>query len=608
MTGKTASIKMSTIDPKYRNPVYHFRGPSTFGSPYSITDAALKNYNVSRELFGSTNIIIDQNTVFNVKDYQYAVAKNANGDVTAVGMYFLPVSDNSFTIDPKGNPVSGSQMLDDLIRSKSGLGPTDEIYALISYMHPELNSGTIPALAQTDKNTLGFTHMGAYLGNGNTSNSPVAYHDHRFGCAWGGVIGTTYGYPCNIHLVGLNGVNQAVFNRNCQLIDMLVGHGLEFPGNYQDSMLRPVFINAALMYYRDWLMQEAYLANDPTWYFYCAANKLTVLNIACNLPHNEKSFQEVYGNTEGTALWKQFLNRYTNVTGFDFYYYPGMETDFIPLWKQEGLTSKDIMPFTIQQYNAYDKHRRTGSPYNGPAPVLPPKAVVCAAQSTADIIYEFIQIYADPYDAGPLTTVGILWGWMKPVLERTGIPEFEYLYFALGISQKLAYEFARTGAAAVPSPTWEESQWFWMTYNILLSVFGGTGNQTSSPQNIQQIHSELKKDMKAGELAKLATSSNPPTADMLAVYTLKDVMEKWNTIMAAGIISNEDAYNEFMKSATIIFEEAEGIVVRNPDKIQYNILPAAFNLISNGLYSKNDLVNVETICTAVDISELQLNK
>ena len=114
--------------------------------------------------------------------------------------------------------------------------------------------------------------------------------------------------------------------------------------------------------------------------------------------------------------------------------------------------------------------------------------------------------------------------------------------------------------------------------------------------------------MKADELAKLASSSNPPTADMLAVYTLLDVIEKWNTIMAAGMISNEDAYNEFMESATTIFEEAEEMVVRNPDKVQYNILPAAFNLISNGLYGKNDLVKVETICTAVDISELQLNK
>lgn len=599
---------MISISPSYRNPVYHFHGPSTFNSPYSITDQALKNYGVARELFGSTNIILSQDDLFNVKDYQYAVSKDANGNVTAVGMYFLPVSDNSFVIDLNGNPVAGSQMVDDFIRSKSGLGPTDDIYALISYMHPELNSGTIQALSQTDKNVLGFTHMGAYIGKGITSNSPVAYHDHRFGCAWGGVIGTNYGYPCNIHIVGLKGVNQSVFNRNCQLVDMLVGHGLEFPGNYQNSMFRPVFVNAALMYYRDWLMQEAYLINDPTWYFYCAANKLTVLNIACNLPHNLKSFQEVYGETEGTTLWNQFLNRYTNVTGFSFDYYPGLETDFIPLWKQEGLSAKDITPFTIQQYNAYDQHRREGTPYNGPEPVPAPKAVVCEAQSTADLIYEFIQIYADPYDAGPLATLGVLWGWKQPVLQRTGIPEIEYLVYALGIFQKLAYEYARTGAAAIPAPSWEESQWFWATYNILLTIFGGTGNKTANLQGIQEVQSLIDMDMKAFDLAKLSVSSQPPTAEMLAVYTLLDVSEKWNTIMAGGIISNQDAYSEFMESAKTVFDEAEKIVVKNPGKIQYNILPASFNLISNGLYGKNELVNVETICTAVDISEMQLNK
>ena len=78
-------------------------------------------------------------------------------------------------------------------------------------------------------------------------------------------------------------------------------------------------------------------------------------------------------------------------------------------------------------YKRQDQHRREGTPYNGPAPVLPPKAVVCDAQTTADLIYEFIQIYADPYEAGPLTTLGVLWGWKQPVLQRTGIPEIEYL-------------------------------------------------------------------------------------------------------------------------------------------------------------------------------------
>jgi hypothetical protein len=359
-------------------------------------------------------------------------------------------------------------------------------------------------------------------------------------------------------------------------------------------------------------MQEDYLMTDTSWYFYCAANKLTVLNIALNLPHNEKAFQEVYGETEGSALWTQFLNRYTNATGFDFYYYPGMETDFVPLWKQEGLQPCDIIPFTIEQYNEYDKHRRKGTIYNGPAPVMPPNAVVCSAQATADIVNEFIQIYADPYDAGPLSTVAVLWGFMPPVLQRTGISETEYLNYTLVIFQLLVYSDARANAATVPAESWSQSQWFWGTYQALVTIFGGTAKTTAAAsasvqQNTIAVNALVEQDLKLDSVVA-QTINQPPNPQMLAVFSLLKVILQWDEIMKGGVISAADAYVEFMQAAQAPFHEAEGVVVTKPKKIQYNILPAAFNVISNGLYSKNDLVNIETICTAVDVSEIELKK
>lgn len=595
-----------TIDlSQFRNPVYHFRGPSTFSSPYKITDEALINYGVARELFGSTSITISPGYTFNVKDYQYVVGRDESGNME-VGMYFLPVSDNSFVPDYTGKPVAGSQVVDDYIRSKMGIDPGDEIYALISYMHPELSSGTIAELSQTEKNTLGFTHLGAYLGNGMTSNSPVAYHNHRFGCAKGGVVGANYGYPCNIHIVSLNGVDQKVFNRNCQLVDLIVGHGLQFPGDYQNSMFMPVYINAALMYYRDWLMQEDYLFNDPTWYFYCAANKLTILNIACNLPHNQNSFQEIFGQIEGCKLWNQFLIRYTNVTGYSFDYFPGLETDFIPLWKLEGLQSSDIIPFTIEQFKAYDRHRREGTTYNGPKPTLSPKAVICNAQSTADILHEFIQIYGDPYDAEPLSTIAVIWGFMQTVVQRLGISKRQYLEITLIVFQQLMYEDARVKAAANPTTDWMTNSWFWETYNVLITLFGGIGNASSSEQNINGILSIVQKEMDASEVAEIHTTQDITNHEMLAVFSLLKVISKWDIIMKDGTISKEDAYEEYIKSVEVVLETAEQFVVTNPLKIQYNVLPAVFHLISNALYNKNPLVSIQTICTAVDITEIQL--
>ena len=589
----------------YRNPVYHFRGPSTFPGPYIITDAALKNYGVSRELFGSTTIIVSDAVQFNVKDYQYPIATDADGNVTEVGMHILPVSNNSFVPDASGNPVPGSQMVDNLIRQEMGIGVSDMIYALISYMHPELNNGTIAALSQTDKAQLGFTHLGAYIGNGITTNSPVAYHFQRFGCD--PLPGTDYGYPCNIHIVGLKGVDQAVFNRNCNLVDLLVSHGLEFPGDYTNSMFRPEYINAALMYYRDWLMQEDYLRNDPTWYFYCAANKLTVLNIACNLPHNPNAFQEVYGDEAGLQLWQQFLNRYTNVTGFDFYYYPGLQTDFVPLWKQQGLTAADIQPFTIDQYNGYDAYRRLGTAYNGPTPTLPPLAVVCAPQSTADFISEFEQIYADFYDAGALSSIGVIRGFMTPVLQRTGLPESEYISYSLTLFQKMCYSEARASAAATVTPDWTTNTWFWTSYFTLVTIFGGTvTSATPTAQDIATIQGLLAQKLTNDQIAEQSAPLQTINPQLLATYALLHTINNWDKIMQDGMIPRDEAYIEYMESQLRLFKSAEGVVVTDPSKIQYNVLPATFNLITNGMYTKNDFITIKTICTAVDVSEIEL--
>jgi hypothetical protein len=248
-------------------------------------------------------------------------------------------------------------------------------------------------------------------------------------------------------------------------------------------------------------------------------------------------------------------------------------------------------------------------------PVIPPAAVICSAQSTADIINEFIQIYADPFDAGPLSTVAVVWGFMPPVLKRTGISEEEYLKYTLIIFQLLLYSDARVNAAITPAESWSNSQWFWTTYQILVTIFGGTATTNSNSVSSEQIQQNtatvdtlVEQDLHIDSVVARTTGNQKPNAPMLAVFSLLNVILKWDEIMKGGVISAADAYVEFMKAAQAPFKEAENLVVTRRNKIQYNILPAAFNVISNGLYSKNDLVNIETICTAVDVSEIQLKK
>ena len=600
---------------KYRNPIYHFRGASSFPGPYRMREEALKQYNVSAALFGSTTIVVSASIQFNVKDYQYALSRDENGNITEVGMYLIPVSDDSSVPDSDGKMVPAGQVIDNFIRNKCKLKDTDPIYALISYMHPEENSGTLEQLCGTGmvKTQLGFTHMGAYLGNAITSNSPAAYHNHRFGCAWGGVLNTQYGYPCNVHTVSIKGIDQAIFNQNCQLVDLLLGNGIQFPGNYESSLFRPVFINAALMFYRDWLYQETYLLQDTSWYFYCAANKLTVLNIACNLPHNPTSFKEIYGEKEGGALWNQFLLRYTNATGFPFDYYPNQQTDFTPLWKLQGLTPQQITPFTKDQYDAYDACRRTGSTYTGPMPVLPPTAVICSPQQTADVINEFIQIYADPYDAGSLTAIGVLAAFMKPITQRLGITPLAYLSYTVGLLQKLVYADARQNAVDPAKPSWDKSPWFQLTYAELVKLFSAGESNPPNPNVVSSLDISLMQELAKDQLSVEAFVSKnidifPSKPALLASFCMLTVVMNWNQIQESPKLTKEEAYISFMQSSEGDFLKAEHLVVTSASGIQDNILPAAFNLISNGLYQANEWVSIETICTAVDSKELELKE
>jgi hypothetical protein len=67
----------------------------------------------------------------------------------------------------------------------------------------------------------------------------------------------------------------------------------------------------------------------------------------------------------------------------------------------------------------------------------------------------------------------------------------------------------------------------------------------------------------------------------------------WNKIIQSGPISKEDAYIEFMQISDADFKKADQIIVKSATGIQNNILTAAFNLIANGLYKSNDLVEIK---------------
>merc|ERR1711991_1027132 len=73
----------------------------------------------------------------------------------------------------------------------------------------------------------------------------------------------------------------------------------------------PSNLKITLQFYRDWLKGESYLRNDDTWKTYCAEHVTIITNCALNIPQNLKSYQEIWGDAEGSKLYElareQFL-------------------------------------------------------------------------------------------------------------------------------------------------------------------------------------------------------------------------------------------------------------------------------------------------------------
>lgn len=578
----------------YRNPIVHDSGPSNFPGPFELTDNALARYQIAREKFGTTEILLQDGSLVTVKDYQYRLPDGS------IGMQFVPISDDGSVRDTSGQLVPGASLIDGFLRETMKLAPDEPIYALVNYFHPEQNKGTLSdLLTKTDKLELGFTHLGAYYGDGYTTNAPMLYHGHKFGVN-GKVDGTPFGYPANVQVISLDGVPQGTLNKNLQYVDTCLNSGIMFPKDYKNSQFRPVDINTALMFYRDWIKFRRYLRNDDSWFTYCAAHKTLVATIALNLPHNLASFQEVYGKEEGTDLYQRFIKFYSNIIGPDPGFIPENETYFEPLWKKQGFTSDQIKPFTLAEYKAYDNARRAGllTVFAGRKPLDLSEATCWTTQRSSDVIYDIIHFYADMLDVGPIVTSTIILGMMDKIDERMGIGKLEYLMHGMPIIEQLMLAHARMNAANDPKNYLQE------TFKALYLAWGGNAtDEINFEQAMKSLHG-----LKGLGGALLSFLKSDPKPIAIAAWAMFDVAVQFEKIVAAGIIPPTDAYVQMMESIQGDLAKDRAVNVRKKDKIEYNTPPAITHLMSIGMYSPGQYVSVREVCTVVDFAEVQLKK
>jgi cellobiose-specific phosphotransferase system component IIB len=576
-----------------RNKVMHSREPSVYTGDYQVTDAALKNYNVVRDKFGTTDINLPQ-TTFNVKNYQYVL------DNGTVGMHLIPVNDYGIINGPSKKTFWASQLIDSYIREKTNIKPTDPLYAFMYYIHPELSEISISDFSTTDIFEMGITHMGAYYGQGLTTNSPPLYHHRRWG-----VAGPTLGYPCNVLTISMKNVDQAVLNKNFILADKFINYGVRFPIDYKHSAFRMIDINTCLMFYKDWIMEKDYLKNDPSWFTYCAAHKTLVTTVALNLPHNEKSFMEIYGEKEGKAFFEIFKTNYFELAGERFIEDDKGETNFEPLWKKEGLTPAQIKPFTHEEYVAYDTARREGKlkGFKGFRPLKPTQATGWGPQLAADVIMNFVESYADFLDAGAIISCATIMGYSGEITVRMGISMTEYLMSAMPIVETYMHANAMIYAPTGSVDDYDKSTYYKETFEGLYIAYGGSKEGIINALKQLPALDKYEGDLK-GFVAFLQ-SQDKILPEFLAWWSLWKVRVNWLTIIAAPNLLPLDAYAWLQIAVKEKFEAARAIVAPETDAIQYNTPPAIGHMIGIGMFDKNPLITLKTICTVMDHTELE---
>ena len=261
----------------------------------------------------------------------------------------------------------------------------------------------------------------------------------------------------------------------------------------------------------------------------------------------------------------------------------------------------------FDEYNAYDTARREGKldSFKGFRPLEPTQATGWGPQLAADVILNFVEAYADFLHAGAIVSCSTIMGYMQQVTERMGIAEDEYLQTAMPILETIMQAHAMIYAPVDPNPDYEKSNYYTQTFEGLYIGYGG--KKENIPAALNNFYIFEKYEGKLKDFVEfLQTDQLFP--EYLAWWSLWQVRKNWTTIISKSSVLPEDANEWLWKTVKLMFENARKIAAPKTDKIQFNTPPSIVHMIELGMFAKNPLIELKTICTVMDHSELELKK
>lgn len=574
---------------KKTNPA-HCEGDMFYAGEFEIDATALQTYykGVAPAHFGSLALIgPDGKQIVSratgrpkyIRDLQYPVGNKK------IGMRIIPVADRPggtgwanqaqqdkdglYPIVKKtadGHDVKGAELLDAQLRKSMGLtDPNAPIFAFIYYLHPEIHQMPIsevgkPSYLRTEN---GITHVGAYLGNGRTRNSPFNYHGMK--------IFEESGYPASLATVSLKGVDQATLNQNFLITTVLLNEmngGPKFPSDYKKDFYRNISMEESLAFFRGWMdptwtrpgTSKPYmelLKNSLSYYTYCAEHITLITNVALNLPQNEVGYKAVFGNDAGYKMWNIAKQNYKKITGENM----PVVAEFNPLWKLEKPIIDDLT-----------KIKKPG------------KAMGWRAQKTADLLVNFVEQYAAYPDVGPVFSTAAVVGFANEVKSRLGVEPTEYLQKIMPIVNSMFRFDAQTYPLKnAPSPEAAFDEMVAKYTGGLKQVFAG--NSGLAPLT-EQIVGSVENTLKAKK-AIIIQNSGKSVADSWKGF-LNDTKKAYVTLIN-------------MKPPNV---PGQNSIEEEPTFITHYSPPAVFQRMALGLYEHNSNISFDVVATAVRPEEV----
>jgi hypothetical protein len=551
---------------------YHRPVPVSY-TAYAITPQALKDRygGVSPEKFGTIDITLPSGRSYNVQDLYYPVSHNQ------LGMRFIPVSDDGNVILPDGTSAPGSAVIDNLLHQEMGLKLEDPIpiYALLSYIRPEEHSSDLFRLPDTQKLQMGHRHLGAYLGRGRTTHVlPRKKGDWKgegpLKMKW-----NVDRYPANVHIISLHGVPQSTLNKNAHIVNSILASSGKSPADTQTVKCRTIDTNTTLQFYRDSIRRAEYL-EDLSWFTNCAVHTTIVINVLVNVPHNERSFQEIF-DEDGSQLWLDFKRRYEDIHGQAFG--PNDETYFEPLWKLAGLPVERIRPLTFGEYNSFHAAKAEGwlDEYAGRTPLDPGKGLAWPLETVVDVVSRFLETYVNIRDVGGLTAAAVLLFLRHEAKDKLGLPEESYVQLVKPIVAKLILAEAVTKCSDAPA-------WLQGAKGEFHSLVGHAEREycpdKEAGSSVEQVIQECVESA-ARQIAEIPKTECGEQVDAAAwfVNALEPELLRLQNLVYSGNVNAG-----FLSSPSIIHQ------------------------IAQGLHPSSPFVKFRTLCTVMDQSELVLRR